>query len=96
MMFREYLPDDKGMLFVGSDSQPRGYWMFQCLIPLDMLWLDGNHQIVEIHPDVPPCGEADGRKCPTYGGSVNSVYVLELAAGQAAAHGLKLGDRIDF
>ncbi len=96
MMFREYLPDDKGMLFVGSDSQPRRYWMYQCLIPLDLLWLDGNHLIVEINPDVPPCAEADARKCPTFGGTVNSVYVLELAAGQAAAHGLKLGDRIDF
>lgn len=96
LMFREYLPADKGMLFVASVPQQRGFWMYQCLIPLDMIWLDGNHEIVEIEADVPPCKEIVARRCPTYGGAVDSVYVLELAAGQAAAHGLKLSDRIDF
>ena len=96
LMFREYLPDDKGMLFVGMESLGRGFWMYQCLIPLDMLWLNGNHEIVEIEAEVPPCKDVDPRGCPTYGGKVASVYILELAAGQAAAHGLKVGDRLSF
>ena len=95
-MFREYLPDDKGMLFVGLESLGRGFWMYQCLIPLDMLWLNGNHEIVEIEAEVPPCKDVDPRGCPAYGGKVASVYILELAAGQAAAHGLKVGDRLSF
>ena len=96
LMFREYLPNDKGMLFVGSEPRQRGFWMYQCLIPLDIVWLDGNREIVEIERNVPPCKENDSRLCPSYGGSVDSVYVLELAAGQAAAHGLQPGGRIDF
>lgn len=96
LMFRASLPDDKGMLFVGSEPRQRGFWMYQCLIPLDIVWLDGNRRIVEIERNVPPCKEIDASRCPTYGGAVDSVYVLELAAGQAAAHGLKPGGQIDF
>ncbi len=96
LMFRRYLPPDKGMLFVSAEPRQRGFWMYQCLIPLDIVWLDGNRRIVEIEANVPPCKEVDARRCPTYGGAVDSVYVLELAAGQAAAHGLQPGGRIDF
>lgn len=96
LMFRAHLPTDRGMLFVGDRAAPRSFWMYQCLIPLDMVWLDGAHRIVEIVRNAPPCRESDPQECPSYGGRVNSVYVLELAAGQADARGLKLGDRLDF
>ena len=96
LMFRSYVPPDRGMLFVGDRASRRSFWMYQCLVPLDMVWLDGAHRIVEIVRDAPPCRETDPQRCPSYGGTVNSVYVLELAAGQAAAHGLRLGDRLDF
>ena len=96
LMFRSYVPPDRGMLFVGDRASRRSFWMYQCLVPLDMVWLDGAHRIVEIVREAPPCRETDPQRCPSYGGTVNSVYVLELAAGQAAAHGLRLGDRLDF
>ena len=96
LMFRSYVPPDRGMLFVGDRASRRSFWMYQCLVPLDMVWLDGAHRIVEIVREAPPCREADPQRCPSYGGTVNSVYVLELAAGQAEAHGLRLGDRLDF
>lgn len=96
LMFRAHVPPDRGMLFVGDRSSRRSFWMYQCLVPLDMVWLDGAHRIVEIVREAPPCRETDPQRCPSYGGTVNSVYVLELAAGQAAARGLRLGDRLDF
>ena len=96
LMFRSDLAPDKGMLFVGGRSAPRSFWMYQCLIPLDMIWLDGTHRIVEIVRAAPPCRSSDPSDCPSYGGNANSVYVLELAAGQADAHGLRLGDRLEF
>ena len=96
LMFRDHLPADRGMLFVGNRAEPRAFWMYQCLIPLDMVWMDGAHRIVEIVRYAPPCREANRQECPTYGGNANSVYVLELAAGQADARGLRLGDRLDF
>ena len=96
LMFRAELARDRGMLFVGTRSAPRSFWMYQCLIPLDIIWMDGAHRIVEIVRSAAPCSSADPSDCPSYGGNANSVYVLELAAGQADAHGLRLGDRLDF
>ena len=96
LMFRANLAPDRGMLFVGGRSAPRSFWMYQCLIPLDMIWLDGTHRIVEIVRAAPPCRSSDPSDCPSYGGNANSVYVLELAAGQADAHGLRLGNRLEF
>ncbi len=96
LMYRTHLPADRGMLFVGDRAAPRSFWMYRCLIPLDLVWMDGAHRIVEIVRHAPPCGDADPARCPSYGGTVNSVYVLELAAGQADAHGLRLGDRLAF
>ena len=96
MMFRSHLAEDRGMLFVGARASPRSFWMYQCLIPLDIIWLDGAKRIVEIVREAPPCRERDPQRCPSYGGNVNSVYVLELAAGQAAGRGLELGDALAF
>ncbi len=96
LMFRAELAAGRGMLFVGSRSAPRSFWMYQCLIPLDLIWMDGAHRIVEIVRSAPPCSATAAADCPSYGGTTNSVYVLELAAGQAEEQGLRLGDRLDF
>ncbi|MBI1356889.1 MAG: DUF192 domain-containing protein [Acidobacteria bacterium] len=96
MMFRPQLPPDKGMLFVFDRQQPRPFWMFQTMVPLDMIWFDDNKRVVEIQQNAPPCGQRDFRNCPTYGGNQPSTYVLELAAGRAAAYDLKVGDQVEF
>ncbi len=95
MMFRDSLAADRGMLFVHDRPGRYRYWMYQCLIPLDILWLDSSKRIVEISADTPPC-KTEAGACPTYGGNYEAQYVLELAAGAAARHGLKPGDAIRF
>jgi hypothetical protein len=95
MMFRDSLAPDRGMLFVHGTPGRYAYWMFQCLIPLDIIWMNADRKIVEISADTPPChGEAS--TCPNYGGHQSSLYVLELGGGMARRYGLKLGDRIAF
>ena len=96
LMFRRKLAPERGMLFNFPASDRRPFWMFQTLIPLDIIWMDADGVIVEIAADTPPCGSANPVDCPNYGGTVSAQYVLELAAGQAAAHNLKLGSRIQF
>ena len=96
MMFRQSLPEDQGMLFVHQTPGTYGYWMYQVLIPLDILWLDANKRVVETSLRTPPCKEQSARKCPTYGGNKQAQYVLELAAGVAERHNIKLGDSIRF
>ena len=93
MMFRDSLAPDHGMLFTHGEPGNYPYWMFQVRIPLDMIWVDQQHHIVEIVPNTQPCPT---KPCASYGGKQKAQYVLELAAGQAAKHNLKVGDSIRF
>lgn len=95
MMFRDSLAADRGMLFVHEQPGQYGYWMFNCRIPLDIVWLDSAKTIVEMSPDTPPC-KTDASQCPSYGGTKTSQFVVELQAGSIARHGLKTGDKISF
>src|SRR5947209_17068234 len=55
MMFRTSLAPDRGMLFVHVRPGKFGYWMYQTYIPLDIIWMDSNKQIVEIAANAQPC-----------------------------------------
>ncbi|MGD0002213.1 MAG: DUF192 domain-containing protein [Bryobacteraceae bacterium] len=96
LMFRESLAPDRGMLFVHNAEGQYPYWMYQCKISLDMIWMDRQRRIVEIAEQVPPCPPGPQEQCPNYGGHEPAMFVLELAAGEAARHGLKNGQVIEF
>ncbi len=91
LMYRESLLPGQGMLFLFPQPGEYPFWMKNTLIPLDMIWLETSGRIVAIRSDVPPC-RAD--PCPTYAPEAISSYVLELAAGEARAHNLAVGDTI--
>jgi uncharacterized membrane protein (UPF0127 family) len=93
LMYRDRLADDRGMIFLFPATAEYSFWMKNTLIPLDMVWIDENHRIVHIAPDVPPC-RAD--PCPSYPPNAMSKYVLELAAGVGAKHRLATGQSVRF
>jgi uncharacterized membrane protein (UPF0127 family) len=93
LMFREKILPDEAMLFVFGGDEVHSFWMKNTLIPLDMLWLDGEKRVIYIAAGVPPCR---GDPCPSYGPEAPSRYVLELKGGEAAEHGLKINDRLQF
>ncbi|NJR68968.1 MAG: DUF192 domain-containing protein [Synechococcales cyanobacterium CRU_2_2] len=93
LMFREKLPDHRGMLFRFDPPRTARFWMKNVVINLDMVFL---HQgkIVEIVAQVPPC---DRNPCPTYGPMDQLVdSVIELRGGLAAELGLKPGDAVSI
>ena len=96
LMFRTELAPDRGMIFMFPEEGPHAFWMYDTLIPLDILWINADRRIVFISADTPPCPSPNQAQCPNYGEGFSAQYVLELAAGQAAAHGLKVGDRLAF
>lgn len=90
--YREHVAADEGMLFVFSREQPLSFEMKDCLVSLDMIFLDANLQIVEIAHDRQPCSEQG--PCPPISPMRHAQYVLELAGGTAGREGLEPGDRI--
>lgn len=94
LMARTQLGAGHGMLFVFPDSAPRGFWMKNTLIALDILFFDSDRKLVSTQHDVPPC-KAD--PCPIYPSDGAARYALELPAGTARRIGATRGDvlRID-
>jgi uncharacterized membrane protein (UPF0127 family) len=96
MMFRDSLAADHGMLFFHGRMGRYTYWTYQTRIPLDFIWMDRDHRIVEMAVNIPPCPSKAAHECPNYGGNQDASYVLEVNAGIATKNGLKVGDRLDF
>lgn len=91
LMFVEDLPDDRGMLFIYGTDDIRPFWMRNCKISLDFIWLASDGTVVDITRDAPPC-PAD--PCPTFQASVPSRFNLEVRGGLASRHGLNPGDKV--
>ena len=89
LMFRMSLAPGEGMIFVFDAPGFYPFWMKNTLIPLDMLWLDSLARVVSIARAVPPC-KAD--PCPSYPPDADALYVVELVAGFARQHNVKVGD----
>lgn len=96
MMFRDSLGDGRGMLFINPREGNFAYTMYQVKIPLDIIWMDHVHRIVEIASNTPACPSKAAHECPWYGGHEKAQFVLELNAGAATKNGLRLGDLVNW
>ena len=88
LMFRDALPEDRGMLFIHDAEVPQAYWMKNTKIPLDILYFDTGRRLVSQQRDIPPCSLGDA--CPSYPSNAPARYVLELNAGEALQDGAEL------
>jgi len=93
LMFRPSLDPDRGMLFLFEVERVPSFWMKNTMVPLDLLFLDGQGAIVDIVENAQPCAIDP---CPQYVPSRAVSAVLEVAAGTAARHGLAAGGTIAF
>lgn len=91
LMHRASLPENQGMLFVYPDQAIRGVWMKNTLIPLDILFLSSDKQIISLLPNMRPCAQ---EPCPISISSAEAQYMLEVNAGFLEKHGVKLGQRL--
>ncbi len=85
LMFRESLASDRAIFFVFEEPGFYNFWMKNCKIPLDIIWLDENQKVVAIKSNCQPCGKGD---CPSIQPGVSAKYVLEIKAGLASQIGL--------
>ena len=87
MQLRPPLPHLRGMWFPYTPPAVARFWMHRTPEPLDMLFIQGG-RVVFLEPAVPPCMTLP---CRSYGPDTPVDGVLELASGQAAVLGLKVG-----
>ncbi len=91
-MEREKVGPREGMLFIFEEPARHAFWMKDCRVSLDIVWLDAALRVVDIARDRPPCPE-DG-PCPEVTPLEPASYVLEFAAGTTHREGLKRGDKV--
>jgi uncharacterized protein len=93
LMYRDHLDPAAGMLFFFPAEGEYPFWMKNTRIPLDIIWIGKDRRIAHVKHDVPPCVTVE---CPSYPPNAQAQYVLEVAAGGAKRHGLKVGDQLRF
>ena len=103
LMYREKMGANEGMLFVFEEAGFYPFWMQNCRIALDIVWLDRSFKVVSIAESVPPCRlpkcdpPCASMEWPTYppAPGTSAKYVVELTAGFAKRHGLKTGQTLN-
>ncbi|MEJ2696420.1 MAG: DUF192 domain-containing protein [Candidatus Sulfobium sp.] len=93
LMFRENLPEGRGMLFVCPQSDYWDFWMKNTKMPLDIIWLDQARRVVHIVDGARPCARGP---CRTYTSEERAAYVLESVSGMSKKWQLNIGDQLIF
>lgn len=91
LMQRTSLPDQSGMLFIFPDEQPRSFWMSNTPLPLDLIFVSSDSQVVHIAKYARPFSSEQ-----ILSGGEAAQYVVEVPAGFADLHGLAPGDRVHW
>ena len=88
LMYRRFMPADRGMLFEFEKEEPVAFWMRNTYIPLDMIFIAHDGTVKRIAANAEPLSDT-----PVPSGAP-VVGVLELNGGEAARIGLKPGDKV--
>jgi len=88
LMFVRSLPTDQGMLFPMAEPHILNFWMKNTLIPLDLLFITTRGRIACIAAMAKPLA-LDLITCPK-----PAKAVLEIAGGESAKRGIKVGDSV--
>lgn len=92
LMFRKSLDESSGMLFIFPNSEKHSFWMKNTFIPLDIIWIDEDLEIVYIHKNAQPCRETCNSIIP----DKEAKYVLEINAGLVEKYGIKIGNGVEI
>jgi len=88
LMWRRNMEENKGMLFVFPNMQPRSFWMKNTLIPLDILYVGLDGRILKIYHSAQP---KDLTPMPSV---LPAKAVLEINGGLSEALEIKEGDQL--
>lgn len=85
------LPDgrQRGMLFIFHTEQPLAFWMYNTIIPLDIIYIRGDGQIVRKYTMAP----LETRLYPSV---EPALMALEMKAGLLDELGIQVGDHVEI
>jgi len=84
------LGESKGMLFIFDDSQQRSFWMANTPLPLDIIFVNADYEIVRIHHNAQPFSE---QNLPS---GKPAKYVIETNGGYCVSHDIQEGMKVSF
>ena len=90
LMYRRYMPPDRGMLFLMGEESEHHFWMRNTLIPLDIVFIKRDMTVAGVAANAKPLDETP------VGVPTPSLYVLEVNGGWMAAHGIGAGAKVTF
>ncbi len=100
---RETVPDDGGMLFVFPDTRHRSFWMKDCVVDIDLVFLDTRGRIVALHKmkTEPPQGPRESipayeRRLNLYASKRLTRFAIELKTGSIDRLKLETGQLIEL
>ncbi len=89
------------MLFVHPDDDVRRYWMLDCLVDMDVAFLDRRGTVLAIHRMTREAPRTDGETTTAYRARLARYsslraarYALELASGEMTRLDIKVGERL--
>jgi uncharacterized membrane protein (UPF0127 family) len=90
LMYRTQMEDTQGMLFIFPETEMQSFWMKNTLLPLDLLFVNDQKEIVTIQKYAQPKSE---QSIPS---SKPAKYVIEVNAGFCDRYQIKEGDLVSF
>lgn len=84
LMFRESLPYDSGMLFDFKQPKTASFWMKNTLIPLDIIYIDEQNKVIELHKNLLPHSLAPIKS------SLPVKYAIEVNSGLIEQCGIQI------
>lgn len=83
------LPENEGMLFIFPKEGDYGFWMKDTLIPLDIIWVNDQFEVVHVERNVRP------ESYPTiYHSPAPARFVVETNAFFASTFNIETGDSV--
>ena len=88
LMNRKSMEENQGMLFIFSNERIQSFWMRNTLIPLDMLFINKDKEIITIHKNT------ETLSAKSYPSTAPAIYVVEVVGGFTDKYNIVIGSKI--
>ncbi len=84
------LPENAGMIFIFEGDEPRSFWMANTPLPLDIIFVNSEMEIVRIHRNTSPYSQENILS------EAPAKYAVEVNAGYTIRHDIREGMSIRY